>query len=162
MRAALLRWLGAAEVGHLARVQLRVQEQGSVLTAMAFARAAATAPEGEYSLQRHREAEAHESTVCRLYMSDATERLPQLRLAAPRGEQRARAALLLFLVAVGLGVNALASTIRGRESCSDTGCPAGQVCYGGRCKPLQVPKPQEPLPLPVAPICGTLLPGRMP
>lgn len=84
-----------------------------------------------------------------------------LRLAAPRGEQRARAALLLFLVAVGLGVNALASTIRGRESCSDTGCPAGQVCYG-RCKPLQVPKPQEPLPLPVAPICGTLLPGRMP
>ncbi len=51
MRRALLRWLGAADASHVVRLQLRVQEQGALLSAMALARAM---PDPETSSRRRR------------------------------------------------------------------------------------------------------------
>lgn len=141
MRRALLRWLGAADASHVVRLQLRVQEQGALLSAMALARAM---PDPE--------TQAHADVVCRSYMAEARfdERLPQVRVRAP--EEGARAALLAYLVALVLIVAALCvlcgCTIRGSR---DEFAP-----------PPDLAAPDLRIVRPAPPVCGTLLPGRMP
>lgn len=143
MRRLLLRWLGAADADHVVRLQLRVQEQGAVLSALALAR-----------VMPDPETQAHAVAVCRAYMADARfdQRLPQVRVRAP--EEGARAALLAYLVALGLVVAAV---------CYLSGC----TIRGSRDEELAPPPPDLAAPdlrrvRPAPPVCGTLLPGRMP
>lgn len=141
MRRLLLRWLGAADAGHVAALHLRVQEQGYILTGIAVER---TLP-GNASLSERCDAWECTEDACRAYLERPAVRLPQIRMRPP-ADDRALAIVwcgLLVLLFTALIMLVCSCTIRGSRDYDEA------------------PVDMAPADL-AADICGTLLPGRMP
>lgn len=147
MRRALLRWLGAADAGHVAQLDGRVRELSRMVTALAWVEAEVAAP--DYSAERAEMADAHLAVAARDWMAaqEGSTRLPQIRMRPP-ADDRALAIVwggVLVLLFTALIMLVCSCTIRGSRD-YDEAPPVADMA------PADL----------AADICGTLLPGRMP